>query len=71
MQQRVRLGADAQVGGGQGALHGGDELMMWNGAPTVGVTRSRNGADFFEVHMGSTAVQGEIGAAAWWDNGGK
>ena len=69
--QRVCLRADAQVGGGQGALHGGDELMMRNRAPTVGVTWCGNGADFVEVHMRGSAMQGEVGAAAWRDDGGK
>jgi len=69
--QRMGLRADAQVGGGQRALHGGDELMMRNRAPTVSVAWCGDVADFVEVHMRGAAMQGEVGAAAWWDDGGK
>ena len=39
MGQRMSLRADAQVGGDQRALDGGDEFRMLDGTPTVGGTR--------------------------------
>lgn len=65
MRQRVCLSADAQVGVGEGFLNGGDELMMWDGAPARGRTWRRNATDLIEVHMGCAAMQGEIWTAAW------
>jgi hypothetical protein len=64
MRQRMCLGADAQVGGGQRLLNRADELVMRNRAPTVGVTWCGDSADFVEVHMRGSAMQGEVGAAA-------
>jgi hypothetical protein len=65
MGQRMGLVADPQVGGGQGSLHGCDQLMVRNGAPALSGPGCVNGADFVEVHMGGSAVKGEVGAASW------
>ena len=64
VRQRMSLGADAQVGGGQRALHGADEFRMRDGAPALRVARSGNGSDFVEFDMRGTAVQHEVRAAA-------
>ena len=61
--QRMGLVADPQVGGGQGSLDRGDQLVMWDGTPAIGGPGCVDGADFIEVHMRGSAVKDEIGAA--------
>ncbi len=64
MGQRMSLRADAQVGGGQRALHRTDEFRMRDGTPALRVARSGNGSYFVEFDMRGTAVQHEVRAAA-------
>ena len=49
-------------------MNGGDQLMVRYGTPTIGGARCVDGADFIEVHMGGSAVKGEIGAASRWED---
>ena len=62
--QRMRLRADAQVGGGQRALDSADEFGVRDGAPALRVARSGNGSDFVEFDMRGAAVQHEVRTAA-------
>lgn len=70
MCQAVGLGADAQMGGFEGFLDGGDELVVRDGTPGGGWIWSWNFANFLQIDVMSAAMKGEVRCSALDGNGG-
>ncbi len=64
VRQRMRLGTDAQIGGAQCLLDGGDELMVGDGTPAFCGTWRGHSANFVELHMGGSTMEHEVGCLA-------
>ncbi len=64
VRQRMRLGTDAQIGGAQCLLDGGDELMVGDGTPAFCGAWRGHSANFVEVHMGGSTMEHEVGCLA-------
>lgn len=63
------LSADAQIGGLEVLLNLTDELMMWDGTPTICGAWCVDIADFIKVHVLCSAVECEVGGSAGGDDG--
>ncbi len=63
VSEAVRLRADGQLGGGERALDGLDELMMWNRLPRRGGPWRFHRAHLIECHGLCAAVEDEVGVA--------
>ena len=68
--QAVGLGADAQTGGFEGVLDGGDELVVRDGTPGGGWIRGGNFANLLQIDVMSAAMKGEVRCSALDGNGG-
>ena len=68
--QAMGLGADAQTGGFEGLLDGGDELVVRDGTPGGGWIRGGNFTNLLQIDVMSAAVKGEVRGSTLEGDGG-